>query len=58
MISFVMLFFIHTEKNLLTLYEDAKAERRLKELKREALVQKIKDLQRRKASSKDQGIYI
>lgn len=33
------------------------AQRRLKELKRDALLHKIKDLQKRKASSKDKGEY-
>ncbi|GFT33415.1 SPATA1_C domain-containing protein [Nephila pilipes] len=35
--------------------EEMRAERRLRELKRDALMQKVRDLQKRKASSKDRG---
>ncbi|KAG8183496.1 hypothetical protein JTE90_003848 [Oedothorax gibbosus] len=40
---------------LQTSREEVRAERRLRELKRDALMQKVRDLQRRKASSKDRA---
>ncbi|XP_071036459.1 spermatogenesis-associated protein 1-like isoform X2 [Parasteatoda tepidariorum] len=42
-------------KRLKSSIEELRAERRLRELKRDALLQKVRDLQKRKASSKDRA---
>ncbi|GFV32743.1 SPATA1_C domain-containing protein [Trichonephila clavipes] len=48
-------FFPSQVRQLQSKAEEMRAERRLRELKRDALMQKVRDLQKRKASSKDKA---